>query len=311
MENLKALIQRQSGNIIYRFASIKKLLNFDKILKISLFISAALVLGIVLGFVVTLCVASFDFLKSLGFSSLLKDTWNPLTDEFGASPFIFTTILVSSLSLLLSIPFSLSIAISLSDKKGNKLLQSFLNTSLDLMAAVPSVIYGFWALFTLSPLVRLLQTKLGFAPMGVGLFTAVIVLTIMIIPFSAGISREVIKLVPQELEEAGYSLGATRYEVIRSIILPQAKSGIIAGFILSMGRSLGETMAVTMVIGNFNAFPKNIFSPANTISSLIANQFNEASGLHQSALIFLGLILLVITLLVNLAGAFILKGSRR
>jgi len=153
-----------------------------------------------------------------------------------------------------------------------------------------------------------LEMKLGVAPYGVGIFTASLVLSIMIIPYSASIGREVISLVPSDLKEAALSLGATRFEVIRQVILPYAGSGIVAGILLSLGRALGETMAVTMVIGNSNFIPKGIFSPANTLASVIANEFTEATGnLYLASLIELGLVLFIVTTLINLIGKLIIR----
>jgi phosphate transport system permease protein len=179
---------------------------------------------------------------------------------------------------------------------------------IELLAGVPSVIYGFCGLFLLAPLIRNLEIKLGVPPYGVGILTASLVLSIMIIPYSASIGREVIGLVPSDLKEAALSLGATRFEVIRKVILPYAGSGIVAGILLSLGRALGETMAVTMVIGNSNFIPKSIFSPANTLASVIANEFTEATGsLYLASLIKLGLVLFIVTTIINLIGKLIIR----
>jgi len=156
--------------------------------------------------------------------------------------------------------------------------------------------------------VRYFQIKFGIQPYGVGIFTASIVLSIMIIPFSASLGREVIEMVPAEIKEAGYSLGATRYEVIKYIVLPYCKTGIIAGLLLALGRAIGETMAVTMVIGNSNLMPANIFSPANTMASIIANEFTEAvTELHLSSLIEIGIVLFIVTTLVSITGKLIIR----
>lgn len=173
---------------------------------------------------------------------------------------------------------------------------------------MPSIIYGFWGIFVLVPIVQKIQLSLGIAPYGVGIFTSSIILTIMILPYSASIGREVIQLVPDDLKEAAYSLGATRFEVIRKVILPYARSGIFAGIILSLGRALGETMAVTMLIGNQNKIPKGIFSPGNTMASLIANDFAETTEeLYLSAIIEIGLILFLLTMIINLIGRIIIR----
>ena len=160
----------------------------------------------------------------------------------------------------------------------------------------------------LVPLVRTLEIKLGVAPYGVGIFTASIILAIMIIPYSASLGTEVIQLVPSELKEAAFSLGATRFEVIKKVTLPYARSGIFAGILLALGRALGETMAVTMVIGNSNFLPKSIFSPSNTMASLIANEFAEATEeIYLSSLVEIGLLLFIVTMVVNVIGKYIIN----
>lgn len=311
MEKLALLLTKTTGALTQGPKIFFKSLKLDKLVKASLITSGLLVLAILLGFFISLLSSSLEFVKSAGFKTIFSTNWDPGWGSYGAVVFVVSTLICSFLALLISIPFSLSASITLAEKTGENPIKKIINSALDLLAAVPSVIYGFWGLFVLAPIVRFLQLKLGYPPIGVGLFTAVIVLTIMIIPLSVSISREVLKLVPSELEEAAYAMGATKTEVLFHVSLPLARSGIIAGFVLSLGRALGETMAVTMVIGNLNRMPKNLFSPANTIASLIANQFNEAFGSHQSALIFLGLVLFIITLLVNIAGTLILKGGSR
>ena len=178
---------------------------------------------------------------------------------------------------------------------------------MELLAGIPSIIYGMWGLFVLVPVIRYFELKLGIPPLGVGILTAAMLLAIMIIPYAASIAREVISLVPNELKEAAYSLGATRFEVVKKVILPYSSSGIIAGILLSFGRALGETMAVTMVIGNSYFMPTNIFGPGHTISSLIANEFTEATDrLYVSSLIEMGLILFVMTIIFGILGRFLI-----
>jgi phosphate transport system permease protein len=290
------------GGILPPFAFLKGNKSEDFIFIQILKASALLVSIVIFAFLVTLFLSSWPFVKTFGLRALVSRVWDPINESYGALPFIVTTTLVSILALLLSIPFSLSVAFLTKTRNLSERVKDLLTTSLNLIAAIPSVIYGFWGLFALAPIMRILQLKLGYPPYGVGIMTAVLVLTIMIIPLSASIASEVMKLVPEELEEASYALGANTYETNLKVILPVAKSGILAGFLLSLGRALGETMAVTMVIGNFNNFPSNLFGPGNTIASLIANQFNEALGMHQSGLIFLGLVLFLITLIFNFTG---------
>ena len=286
-----------------RHSTILSNRNLESLFKKTLQISGIFVLIFILSIFVTLVINSFPSIRVFGLKFLFGKTWDPVFNKFAAFPFLVGTLLTSFLALAISIPFSLAISIFLGEyfKKGT--FPTFLQSAIELLAGVPSVVYGFCALFFLVPLVRQLEIKLGIAPYGVGIFTASAILSIMIIPYSASIGREVIRLVPREIIEAAYSLGATRYEVIRRVILPYSISGIISGFLLSLGRALGETMAVTMVIGNSGFLPKNIFSPSNTMASVIANEFTEATGnLYLSALIEVALFLFLVTAGINIIG---------
>ena len=270
--------------------------------------AGAFILLLLLAIFLSLFIASFPAIRSFGIQFLFSSTWDPVRNEFGAFPFIVGTLATSFLALIISVVFSIAISIFLGEYSAQGSTATFIKSMIELLAGVPSVIYGFCGLFLLAPLVRILEMKLGVAPYGVGIFTASVVLSIMIIPYSASIGREVISLVPSDLKEAALSLGATRFEVIRKVILPHAASGIVAGILLSLGRALGETMAVTMVIGNSNFIPRSIFSPANTLASVIANEFTEATGsLYLSSLIELGLVLFVITTVINLIGKWIVR----
>ena len=263
---------------------------------------------LVLGILLTLVIESIPSLKSLGLKYLWGKTWDPVNNVYGAFPFLLGTLLTSFLALIISIPFSFAIAIYLVEYQPKGWLSNFLKNTVELIAAVPSVIYGFWGLIVLVPMVRTLEIKLGVLPYGIGIFTSALILTIMIIPYSASLGREMIRLVPSQLKEAAYSLGATRYEVIRSVVLPFTKSGLFAGILLSLGRALGETMAVTMVIGNTSLIPTSIFAPGNTMASVIANEFTEADHtVYLSALIELGLVLFLVTVVINMVGKRIIK----
>lgn len=278
--------------------------TFNKIIYSSC-ICIATILGAVF---LTLLIYSVPSIKNFGFKFLTGTTWDPVAGDFGSLPFLVGTFLSAFLALLISTPFSLAVSLSLGEYFRGSRISSFLKSMVELLAGIPSVIYGFWGLFTLAPLVRVMEIKLGIIPYGVGIFTSALILSIMIIPFSASIGSEIINLVPQDLKEAAYSLGATRYEVIRKIILPFARSGISAGILLALGRAIGETMAVTMLIGNSNFLPKSIFSPANTMASVIANEFTEATeSIYLSSLIEIGLILFVVTTVVNIIGKYIIK----
>jgi len=278
--------------------------SFRKILSVA----GAFVLLLLLAIFFSLLIASFPAIRNFGIQFLFSSTWDPVRNEFGAFPFIVGTLATSFLALIISVVFSLPISIFLGEYSAQGSMATFIKSMIELLAGVPSVIYGFCGLFLLAPVVRTLEMKLGVAPYGVGILTASLVLSIMIIPYSASIGREVISLVPSDLKEAALSLGGTRFEVIRKVILPYAGSGIAAGILLSLGRALGETMAVTMVIGNSNFIPKSIFSPANTLASVIANEFTEATGsLYLSSLIELGLVLFVVTTVINLMGKWIVR----
>jgi len=268
-------------------------------------------IGIILllgGIFLTLLLDSIPSLRTQGSGFLYRSIWDAVSGKFGALPFLVGTLATSFLALLISLPFSLAISIFLGEYFREGAASSFLKSAVDLLAGIPSVIYGFWGLFVLVPLVRALELRLGVPPFGVGILTASLVLSIMIIPYSASLAREVIQMVPSDLKEAGLSLGATRFEVIRKIVLPYARSGIMAGTLMALGRAIGETMAVTMVIGNSNFIPRSLFSPANTMASVIANEFAEASDkVHLASLVEIGLLLFVVTTIINLVGRHIIR----
>jgi phosphate transport system permease protein len=288
---------------------IKELeLNKDKIFNLLLVSSAFSLLILGVGIFLSLLNASSLALKKFGFSFFSGSEWDPVSEEFGALPFIYGTILTSLISLLISLPFSLAIIIVLGEYFKKGIFAEILRYLTELIAGVPSVVLGFWGLFFLVPIMREIEIKLGVTPYGVGILTASIILAFMILPYSASIGKDAMRLVPNELKEAAFALGATRWEMIKKVMIPYARSGIIAGVILSLGRALGETMAVTMVIGNYHGIPENIFSPGNTIASIIANEFTEATGeVYLSSLMYLGLTLFLITTIVNLIGRLILK----
>jgi len=280
----------------------------ESVFKRTLVFIALAVLLITVGLLITLVVESLPSMRLLGLKYFWGKTWDPVSNVYGALPFLVGTLATSFLALLISIPFSYAIAIYLGEYQTKGWLSGVLKNIVELVAAVPSVIYGFWALIVLVPLVRSLEAKLGEPPYGVGILTASLVLAVMIIPYAASMGRELIRMVPSTLKEGAYSLGATRYEVLRYVILPHTKSGLFAGLLLSLGRALGETMAVTMVIGNSSLMPDSIFAPGNTMASVIANEFTEADRtVYLSALIELGLALFIVTVLVNILGKWIIK----
>lgn len=284
--------------------------NIDKSEKVFqgvLAFSAIIIVVLLLAVFLTLAVSSLSSVKVFGLKFFFGKTWDVSAEKFGAFPFLVGTLLTSFLSLLISIPFSISISIFLGEYFKEGPVSTFLRSSIEVLAGIPSVIYGLWGLFLLVPLVRSLENIFGVAPHGVGILASALILAIMIIPFSASIGREVVTLVPSDLKEAAYSLGATRFEVIKNIIIPYARSGILAGILLALGRAIGETMAVTMLIGNSNFLPTGIFSPANTMASVIANEFAEATGVTASSLIYIGLVLFLVTTVVNIIGIHVIR----
>ncbi len=284
------------------------MIRAESIFKRSLIGVGIAMILLVVGLMLTLIIESVPSMKNLGIKYLWGRTWDPVNNVYGALPFLIGTLLTSFLALIISIPFSFAIAIYLGEYNPKGWLSNFLKNTVELIAAVPSVIYGFWGLLVLVPLVRSLETKVGVLPYGIGIFTASLILAVMIIPYAASLGREMIRLVPSPLKEGAYSLGATRYEVIKNVILPYTKSGLFAGILLSLGRALGETMAVTMVIGNTSMIPDSIFGPGNTMASVIANEFTEADHtLYLSALIELGLVLFIVTVVINMIGKRIIK----
>ncbi len=287
-------------------------LKWDNVFKFILVVMSVILLIIVAGVLVTLVIQSSPTIKSIGIKFLWGNQWNPVTNAYGALPFLIGTLLTSFTALIISIPFSIAIGIYLGEYNTTGWLSNLLKNTIELIAAVPSIIYGFWALFVLVPIIKNFQLAIGVANYGVSVFTASIVLAVMIIPYAATLSMTLIKMVPSPLKEGAYALGATRYEVIKSVILPYTRSGLFAGVLLSLGRALGETMAVTMLIGNNSAIAssfKNIFfGLGSTMASVIANEFGEADHtLYFSALIELGLVLFFLTVIINLIGKRIIS----
>lgn len=283
---------------------MKDIVNIkERIFTKSLQLSMAGVVLLLIVIFITLVLNSLPSLKQFGLNFIIDKTWDPVFSHFGALPFLVGTLLTSGIALIICVPFSLAIAIFLGEYLSHGIFSVIFRSLLELLAAIPSVIYGLWSLFFLVPVLRNFELTFKIIPYGVGILTASIVLSVMIIPYAASIAREVISLVPDSLKEAAYSLGATRFEVVKYIVLPYTKSGIYAGIFLSLGRALGETMAVTMVIGNSNYLPNSIFAPSNTMASVIANEFSEAgSNLYLSSLIEIALLLFIVTAIINIIG---------
>jgi phosphate transport system permease protein len=268
--------------------------------------SGAFIVVLLIAIFFTLFMTALPAIKKFGLTFLISKSWNATAESFGSLPFLVGTLLTSFLALFIAIPFSISISMFLGEYFKEGAISNFLRSAIEVLAGIPSVIYGLWGIFLLVPLVRSLEMQLGVVPYGVGILTSSLILAIMVIPFSASLGREVISLVPGDLKEAAYSLGATRFEVMKNIVIPYARSGIIAGILLAFGRAIGETMAVTMLIGNSSFLPTSIFSPANTMASVIANQFSEATGIVASSLIYIALVLFLVTTIVNIIGNYVI-----
>jgi phosphate transport system permease protein len=267
--------------------------------------SALAVLIIMGGVIVSLIYGSIPTFRALGFGFLTGQSWNPPLDRFGAAPSIYGTLMTSIIAMVLAVPVGIGVAIFLTELCPPSLRRP-IGTAIELLAGIPSIIYGMWGFFVLNPF---LQSVLG---SGLSLFTAGIVLAIMVLPFIASITRDVFETVPAMLKESAYGLGCTRWEVIRNVVIPYTKVGIIGGVMLALGRALGETMAVTFVVGNANRISLNLLEPGTTISATIANQFGEADpGLYTSALITLGLLLFAVTFVVLAAARLMLMRLER
>ena len=280
-------------------------MNSDKITKVVLYAFSFLIIFVAAGMAFSLVGGAIPAVKTFGIQFLWTNAWDPTegSEKYGAMPFIAGTLITSFVALILCLPLSLSTSLFLGEYfKGTRIARIF-GLLVDLLAGIPSIVYGLWGFYVLRPFL----VGLGFENQGFGVFTASLILAIMIIPYATSLGNEIISMVPNDLKEAAYSMGATRMEVISNVILPTARSGIFAGYILAFGRALGETMAVTMLIGNSNRIPDSFFGTGNTMASVIANQFGEADGLKLSSLITIGLLLFVITGIVNGIGKLIIK----
>lgn len=278
----------------------------DYIFKRLLFLCSLLVLLVSAGMIYSLVSGAAPAFGKFGFFRFIFSAeWNPTTESenYGALSFIAGTLMTSFLALLFCIPFSLPVALFTGEYFKGKRIAVLISSVIDLLAGIPSIVYGLWGFYTLRPVI----TELGLSPQGFGILTSSIILAIMIIPYASSLSAEFISMVPRELKEGAYSLGGTRLDVIRYVIFPVSGSGVFASYILALGRALGETMAVTMLIGNTNNLPTSFTSTGNTMASVIANQFGEADGLKLSSLIAIGLLLFLITAIINFIGKMIMK----
>jgi phosphate transport system permease protein len=288
---------------------------------------ALLTLLLLIAILTSLTLNAWPAIEKYGFSFLTSTVWDPVQDEFGGFVMIYGTLATSLIALVIAVPVSFGIALFLTELSPAWLKRP-LGTAIELLAAVPSIVYGMWGLLVFGPvLAQYVQTPLQTAfdgvpylgalvsgpPVGIGLLSAGIILAIMIIPFIAAVMRDVFEVTPPLLKESAYGLGATTWEVVTKVVLPYTKTGVIGGIMLGLGRAIGETMAVTFVIGNFNQLDSlSLFQAANSITSALANEFAEAGeGLHQAALMYLGLVLFFITFVILTLSKLLLSQLRK
>ncbi|MDR2058421.1 MAG: phosphate ABC transporter permease subunit PstC [Dysgonamonadaceae bacterium] len=278
----------------------------DKVLKIMLFCSAVVLLLLMAGILYALISQSIPAFKHFGFFQFISSTeWNQIEgqEQYGALSFITGTILTSLLALIISIPFSVSLSFLIGELFVGKKIAFWINSFLNILAGIPPIILGIWGYYSLRPL--LISLNIGHH--GYGIFSAAILLSLMIIPYSTSISTTFFALVPMKLKESAYSLGATRFEVIRNISIPYIKKCLIAAHVFALGKVMGETIAVTMIIGNINYIPSKITDTGNTLASVILNQFETISDLKFSALFAIALLLFIITAVINLMARYMIR----
>ncbi len=288
--------------------------------------AALIVLGIFAGVIASLAIGAMPSIRQFGLPFVYTEVWNPVTEKFGALASVYGTLVTSFLAMFIAVPVGIGIAIFLTEICPRPLRRP-IGIAIELLAGIPSIIYGIWGLFIFAPWfqanvqtqvvdwladVPILQDYLGGPPYGIGIFTASLILSIMVLPFISAVTRDVFETVPPMLKEAAYGLGCTTWEVMWRVVLPFARSGVVGGGMLALGRALGETMAVTFVIGNAHHIQKSLFAPGTTISATIANEFTEAVGdLYLSSLIEMGLILFFITFVVLASAQLMLRALER
>ncbi|QLE59009.1 phosphate ABC transporter permease subunit PstC [Nostoc sp. TCL26-01] len=282
---------------------------------------ALAIAGTLLWIALQVTVDSWPAIQKFGAGFLASTAWNPVKDDYGVLPQVYGTLVSSFIGLLLAIPIGVGTAVLLSEDFLPGKVRIVLVFLVELLAAIPSVVYGVWGIFVLVPILtnlgRWLNSTLGWLPIfstpptGPGMLPAGVILAIMTLPIITAISRDALISVPPSLRQASLGLGATRWETILQVLIPSAFSGIVSAVMLALGRAMGETMAVTMLIGNSNKISASLLAPANTISSLLANQFSEASGLQVAALMYAALVLFVLTLIVNILAEYIVLRVKR
>jgi phosphate transport system permease protein len=285
-----------------------------------------LVLILLIAVMISLIIGAWPALSKFGISFAWTEVWNPVKENFGALSPLYGTLVTSFIAMIIGVPVSLGIAIFLTELCPNYLKRP-ISTAVELLAAVPSIIYGMWGLFVLAPLMQkyiepLLIGTLGHIfligdlfqgpPYGIGIFTAGLILSAMVLPYMVSIMRDVFETVPPQLRESAYGLGATTWEVVQNVVLPYSRVGVIGAFMLALGRALGETMAVTFVVGNSYHIAKSILAPGSTISASLANEFAEADGMQLSSLLALGFLLFVLTFsVIGVARLMLMRLQKR
>ncbi len=309
----------KSDNFMH--ARIKRGVVLDRFFYHCTRFAAWTVLAVIIAIIVSLFIGAAPSIRKFGFGFLLSSSWNPVTEDFGAFVPIYGTLVTSVIAMVIGVPVSFGIALFITELCP-QFLKRPIGIAVELLAAIPSIIYGMWGLFVFAPLfgdyiqplissymgpVPLIGRLFSGPPLGIGVLTAGIILAIMIIPFMSAVIRDMFEVVPPVLKESAYGMGATTWEVIRHVVIPYTRTGVVGGIMLGLGRALGETMAVTFVIGNANRIHASLFMPGSSISSSLANQFTEAVGkMYTSSLIELGLILFLITFIILALAKFLL-----
>ena len=304
-----------------RQGALKRLRRNDILFKNCTYAAAVFVLILLSAVTISLLIGAWPAIQAFGFGFLTSQSWNPVTEKFGGLAPIYGTLVTSFIAMLFAVPVGIGIAVFLTEACPLPLRRP-IGTAIELLAGIPSIIFGIWGLFVLAPFLQttvqpalidafgsvpILSSMFAGPPYGIGVLTAALILAIMVLPFITAVSRDVFATVPPVLKEAAYGLGCTRWEVVRNVVIPHTRVGIIGGIMLGLGRALGETMAVTFVIGNAHKVTPSLLAPGTTISATIANEFTEAVGdLYTSSLVLLGLILFVITLIVLSVARYLL-----
>ena len=278
---------------------------------------ASIVAFVLIAVLIVVFRGSIESMGRYGWSFLLTSDWNPVDDEYGAGAAIYGTLITSLFALLIAVPLGVGTAIFITENIIPRIIRNLVGLMVELLAAIPSVVLGLWAIFVMEPFIRpfleLLHEKLGWIPLfstpplGPGTLPAIMILVVMILPIITAISRDSLNQVPPQLRQAAYGIGTTRWGTIIHVMLPAAISGIVGGVMLALGRAMGETMAVTMIIGNSNNFSFSLLAPGNTIASMLANQFGEADGSQVSSLMYAAFVLMIMTLAVNILAQWLVK----